>query len=98
MQRTSTVIRKNAILLHKSGIQGERKGNMQRNQKRGLYFALPVIVVPAIAIFVGITFWQVYSKRQKEEELVKRRGTTPSEEAVIVNRSAKPLHKDPRLR
>jgi hypothetical protein len=35
-------------------------------QKRSLYFALPVIIVPAIGIFFGITIWQVYKKRQAE--------------------------------
>jgi hypothetical protein len=62
--RTSSVIKRAAIPLQ---------------QKRKLYFALPVIIVPAIGAFAAITFWQVYKKRQAEEEAL-RKGNSPQKE------------------
>jgi len=36
--------------------------------KRSLYFAIPVLIPIAVGAFVGITFYQVYKKRQAGEQ------------------------------
>jgi hypothetical protein len=57
-------------------------------QKRSLYFALPVVIIPAIGIFFGITIWQVYKKRQAENSLTvknnERRENASSDSAKKV--------------
>jgi hypothetical protein len=59
-------------------------------QKRSLYFALPVLLPAALATFVGITFWQVYKRRQAEEEAAKK--------GVALKEPEKEKNDDPRLR
>ena len=49
--------------------QGGRKvanlrSNPQLTQKRGIVLAFPLLIPGMVAAFVGITFWQVYKKRQ----------------------------------
>jgi hypothetical protein len=65
--------------------------SLVKQQKRGLYFAIPVLVPAAICAFVGITFWQVYKKRQLEELQAQGKAPPPSTETKEKN-------EDPRLR
>ncbi len=42
------------------------KLNFQLQQKRGVVLAFPLLIPGMVVGFVGITFWQVYKKRQKD--------------------------------
>jgi hypothetical protein len=41
---------------------------LQQQPRRPLYFAIPVLLPIAVGAFVGITFYQVYKKRQAGEQ------------------------------
>jgi len=69
---------------------GVCKQQLQHQQKRGLYFALPVLLPAAVATFVGITFWQVYKRRQAEEQA--------AEKGVALPEEKQEKNEDPRLR
>lgn len=86
MNRLHTVLPRRSVQL-----QGLCKKQLnQHQQKRDLYFALPVLLPAAVAAFVGITFWQVYKKRELEEK--QARGEAPA------SQEKKTKHEDPRLR
>jgi hypothetical protein len=70
--RSLTRTTRNSLFNHKSlNPSLFASGYYQLQQNRQLYFALPLLIIPAMGTFVGITFWQVYKKRQAEELALK---------------------------